>query len=999
LFASVQLALLGPLEVTSGQGRVVLSAPKERAVLEMLALRAGRPVPAELLCEGLWGQNEPPSAAKALHTYIAHLRRVLSPGCIVTVSGAYLLQIGPGAVDAARFERAVHEARQLSEAGDSRSAASVLQEGLRLWRGRPCPELTEHSWANAETARLEELRREAEDELAELHLALGEGTRLVGELEARVAAEPLRERRWAQLMLAYYRAGRQADALRAFARLRSTLAEELGVSPSADLVALEQKVLLQSPELGERRLPTEAATGPAPPLGAAPLQRPASSFFGRAGQVDEVATLVAERRLVTLAGAGGCGKTRLAQEVAASLAGHFPGGVHFVALAPLADPSLVPLAIAEALGVRPQSGRRPDEVVAEVIGHRETLAVLDNCEHLVQVVAELVEGLLSAAPGFRVLATSREPLRIGGETVWRVPSLAVPGLEATAAERRGCAAVELFVDRALSARPGLRLDDDAMATVAEIARRLDGMPLAIELAAARVGMVDLAGILEHLSDRFALLSGGSRTAPPRQQTLRATVAWSYDLLSAREKDLFCRLSVFPGSFSLEAGLAVAGAASGEVTEEFLALVSKSMVATVGPEGGPARYGLHETLRQFGAGQLDEAGAEQARAVHARYYLSLVGSGAPEPFGPALVPWLKCVECEFDNLRTVFSYLAARNERRDDLLRALVTLRRYWLLGNRRREGFDLLEKALAGTSTAHDLPLRAKALVSAASVGARLDAEVSARYAKAGGELAAQVGDNATASLVAAVVADVNGLAGRHNEAEGEQALLLARQVADPLLVCEALIAFAISTGNFGLADPAALARGRAAWDELLATAEDHGDAGFRLAAHGNLCAYGIADKDPKAARPHVEKQIELAAKLGLKTPLVDHRLGELLYLEGDCRGSLALQRSSFEQARRQELYIHLAEVASDVAWCVIRLGSDDVAAARLYGFAAHELETAGFGPRIHSYVDADADLELLGARLGIRLPEVLAKGAAMTREQVSELLATLERTVPVPQS
>ena len=968
-------------------------------MLEMLALRAGRPVPAELLYEGLWAQNPPPSAVKAVHTYISHLRRALFPGSVVTTGGGYALQVGPGSVDAMRFQQAVDEARQHQQAGDASSAASVLQEGLGLWRGRPCPELTEHSWATAEVARLEELRRETEEELAELRLAMGEGTRMVGKLESAVAAEPLRERRWAQLMLAYYRAGRQADALRAFARLRSTLAEELGLSPSAELVALEQKVLLQSPELDPRPPPPEAAAAPTPPGGAGPFRRQANSFVGRAGEVEEVAKLVGEHRLVTLAGAGGCGKTRLAQEVAADTAGRFAGGAHFVALAPLSAPGLVPLAVAEGLGVRPRSGRPPAEVLAEVIGHRETLAVLDNCEHLVQAVAEAVEDLLGCAPGLRVLATSREPLRIAGETVWRVPSLDVPPPEATALECRGYPAVELFVDRALAARPGLRLDSDAITTVAEIARRLDGMPLAIELAAARAGVVDLAGILERLGDRFALLSGGSRTAPARQQTLRATVAWSYDLLSAREKDLFCRLSVFPGSFSLEAGLAVAGTAPDQATEDFLALVSKSMVATVGPDGGPFRYGLHETLRQFGAGQLDEAGAEQARAAHARYYLYLVGSGGREPFGPALVPWLKCVECEFDNLRAVFSYLAARSERRGDLLRALVTLRRYWLLGNRRREGFDLLEKALAGTSAAHDLPLRAKALVSAASVAAGLDAEVSARYAKAGGELAAQVGDNATASLVAAVVADVNGLAGRHNEAEGEQALLLARQVADPLLVCEALTAFAISTGNFGLSDPAALARGRAAWEELLATAEDHGDTGFRLAAHGNLCAYGIADKDPKAARPHVERQIELAAKLGLKTPLVDHRLGELLYLEGDCRGSLALQRSSFEQARREELYIHLAEVASDVAWCVIRLGSDDVAAARLYGFAAHELDTAGFWPRIHSYEDSDADLELLGARLGSRLPEVLAEGAAMTREQVSELLATLERTVPVPQS
>ena len=360
-------------------------------------------------------------------------------------------------------------------------------------------------------------------------------------------------------MLAYYRSGRQADALRAFARLRSTLAEELGISPSAELVALEQKMLLQSPELDQRPLVPGAPTAsPATGGGAGLLPRPVSSFVGRAGEVAELSKLLGERRLVTLAGAGGCGKTRLAQEVAGAMAGRFAGGAHFVALAPLAGPGLVPLAVAEALGVRPQSDRPPAQVVAELIGHRQTLAVLDNCEHLVGAVAELVEELLQGAPGLRVLATSREPLRIAGETVWRVPSLQVPGPGASAAESRGCAAVELFVERALSARPGLRLDDGAIGTIAEVARRLDGMPLAIELAAARVAVLDLGSILEGLSDRFILLAGGSRTAPARHHTLRAAVAWSYDLLSAREKDLFCRLSVFPGSFNLGAALAVAG---------------------------------------------------------------------------------------------------------------------------------------------------------------------------------------------------------------------------------------------------------------------------------------------------------------------------------------------------------------------------------------------------------------------------------------------------------
>jgi predicted ATPase/DNA-binding SARP family transcriptional activator len=993
----VQLALLGPLEVTSGHSRVALSAPKERAVLEMLALRAGRPVPAEQLHEGLWGQNAPPSAARALHTYISHLRRALLAGCIVTTSGGYVLQVGPDEVDATRFEHAVHEARERQESGDRRWAVSVLREGLGLWRGRPCPELSEHSWVTAEVARLEELRREAEEELAALRLAMGESTRLVGELEAAVAAEPLRERRWAQLMVAYYRAGRQADALRAFARLRSTLADELGVSPSADLVALEQKVLQHSPELDPRPLGGEAATSHVQEGGARPLPSLASSFVGRAGQVAEVAGLVGERRLVTLAGTGGCGKTRLAQEIAATVAGRFAGGAHFVALAAVADPGLVPVAVAEALGVRPESGRPPAQVVAEVIGHRETLAVVDNCEHLAQAVAELVERLLSDAPGLRVLATSREPLRIAGETVWRVPSLEVPTPGASAVERRGCAAVELFVDRVLSARPGLRLDDDAIATVAEIVRRLDGMPLAIELAAARVGLVGLAGILERLDDRFALLSGGSRTAPSRQQTLRAAVAWSYDLLSAKEKDLFCDLSAFRGSFSLEAALAVAGTPPEEATEDFLALVSKSMVAIVGPVRGPLRYRLHETLRHFGAGQVGEANLERARDAHACYYLSLVGSGGPEPFGAVLTSWLKSIESDLDNLRAVFSYLAARPGRRDDLLHALVVLRRYWLLYGRRREGLVLLEDALSGTSAEADDPsLRAKALVTAASVAQSLDAEACARYANAGGELAARVGDTSSAALAAAVAAQANGLAGRYDEDEGDRALQLARKTQDPLLVCEGLKAVELSTPDVGLAGPSDMARHRAALEELLAIAETYGDAGFSLQAHGNLCLFPLLDDDPEGAWPHIEQQMELVAELGLQSPFVDHRLASLLHYEGDCRASLALQRSCFEQARREDLSMLMGDVASAAANCVLKLGSDNTAAALLYGFAAYELETGGFGQRIRGYSEADADSELLRARLGDRLPGVLAEGAQMTREQVSELLNGLEKTAPV---
>jgi predicted ATPase/DNA-binding SARP family transcriptional activator len=975
----VEVALLGPLEIRLEKGPVQLTAPKQRAVVELLVLAAGRHVTAEFLIAGLWGESPPASAAKVLQTYVSRLRRAVPELCLMTSRNGYSLKLEPGSVDTQRFEGAVREASRRIDTGDARGAVAVLAQALDLWRGRPCEELVEHSWATAEVARLEEMHREAEDDLADLRLAIGEHNAMVGQLEAAVAAEPLRERRWAQLMLAYYRSGRQADALRAFGRLRLALAEELGLSPSADLAALEQKVLLQSPELDQRPLAAEAPRGPPP------VPHPASSFVGRVEEVAEVAKLVGERRLVTLAGAGGCGKTRLAQEVAATVAGRFSEGAHFVALAPVADPAGVPLAVAEALGVRPQSGRPITQVVAEVVGQRETLAVVDNCEHLVGAVAEVVEELLQGAPGLRVVATSREPLRISAETVWRVPSLEVPAAGASAAECRGCGAVELFVDRAQAAGPDVVLDDRAVATIAEITRRLDGLPLAIELAAARVAVLDLGSILGRLADRFAFLTGGSRTAPARQQTLRAAVAWSYDLLKAREQRLFCCLSVFSGSFSLDAALALAGPAPEEAAEDIFSLVSKSMVATVGDGTGPTRYYLHESLREFGAVQLGESGTAQALVAHADYYLSLVRSVGPEPFGGAMTPWLKSIELELHNVRAVFSYLLSRPERRDDLLGALVTMRRYWDIYDRGREGFDLLERSLASAGPSDDPVLRAKALVAAADVASHLDASVSARYAKAGGELALDLGDRGTAALAAALIASVNGLAGRYNEAEGERALRLARQVGEPWLVCEGLIALGLSVD---VRSRPGVERARAPLEELLATAEASGDIYFIYAAHDNLCPYGFFYDDPGAVRPHVERLGVLADEFGVSRVWEDLRRGELLYAEGNYAGALDTHCSIFESARRRDFPCGMADAAKGAASCLLALGEDEEAVARLYGFAAQQVGSAGFGERYEGNRWVEADMDVLRARLGDSLAGLLAEGAAMRRDEVTEMLA-----------
>ncbi len=324
-----------------------------------------------------------------------------------------------------------------------------------------------------------------------------------------------------------------------------------------------------------------------------------------------------------------------------------------------------------------------------MVGHRETLLVIDNCEHVVGAVAVLVEELLRTVVGLQVLATTRDPLKVDGETVWRVVSLAVPRSGAGAMELRGTAAVELFVDRALSAKPDLKLDDAALVAIGEITRRLDGMPLAIELAAARAGVLDLKSVLEGLNNRFIILAGGPRTAPPRHQTLRAAVGWSYDLLSESEKQLFCRLSVFPGSFGLEAAVAVAGSEKVDPAEDLFALVSKSMVTVVSSDGAPTRYGLLESLRQFGAAQIDEQATEQARAQHAHFYLGLVHALGPEPRGPQLGAWMRCLDLEFMNIRSALSYIENSPHRATDFFSSLVTMRRFWIYSYlNRREGLQ-----------------------------------------------------------------------------------------------------------------------------------------------------------------------------------------------------------------------------------------------------------------------------------------------------------------------
>ena len=381
-----------------------------------------------------------------------------------------------------------------------------------------------------------------------------------------------------------------------------------------------------------------------------------SSFVGREQQLADLVGLLGRARLLTLVGTGGVGKTRLALRLASTVLEQYPDGVWLVELTPFSDPSLLPRAVAVVLGVHERARRPLLEAVAAVLRGKRVLLVLDNCEHLVAGAADLADQLLRACPELVVLATSREPLRAPGETIWRVPSLNFPnGAEAAASveELSGHEAVRLFVERATAVRSEFSLGERNASLVADICRRLDGIPLALELAAARVAVLGTAGVAARLDDRFRLLTGGSRGAPPRQQTLQAALEWSYDLLSQPERRLFNRLPVFAGGWSLEAAETVCagdGVEASEVLDLLARQVNKSLVVADPAAEETVRYRLLETLRQYAQERLTESGeVGRTRSRHADFYLDLAERTEPEGYGPRFVHWRARLDVEMGNI--------------------------------------------------------------------------------------------------------------------------------------------------------------------------------------------------------------------------------------------------------------------------------------------------------------------------------------------------------------
>ncbi|MEV4893304.1 BTAD domain-containing putative transcriptional regulator [Nonomuraea sp. NPDC055795] len=671
----MRFAVLGPLEVIAGDRPVGVPERKVRALLAGLLAHQGRVVPSVRLIESLWGPEPPGNPLAALRAKVSQLRRALDeaePGArllVVTRAPGYLIEAdtdahrfqatldrlpstggpglastgGPGLASTGGPGFASTGGPGFASTGGLGERAAVLAEALAWWRGPAFADFADSPLVHRTAVRLEEQRLAAVEDYADVRLALGQDAELVGELSELTAQHPLRERFHALLMRALYRSGRQADALEVYRALRERKREELGLDTAPELAALHQAVLEQRPAL--RRPP------PAPSPAPARLPEPLTELVGRQEALAGLLALAASARLITLTGSGGVGKSRLALEAARRLSDGFPDGAHLVELSASSE-SEVPGVVAAALGLR-------DDQLAGALGTRRALLILDNCEHVVEPVAKLADLLLRAAPDLRVLATSREPLGVAGEVVREVAPL------------DPAAAARLFTARAL---PGTPLPPQDAEAVEVICRRLDGIPLALELAAARVRSMGIRALADRLDDRFRLLSAGRRAGPAHQRTLKAAIDWSWDLLSEPERVVLRRLAVQVGGCTLEAAervcavpMPLPGGPPGDVE-----LAAEAQAAGVGPDhldpagvadllarlvdrslvvrsGG--RYRLLESVSAYGMERLRESGEHDlVLRWYATYYTQFAECAEAYRSGPARHRWVSRLDVESANLR-------------------------------------------------------------------------------------------------------------------------------------------------------------------------------------------------------------------------------------------------------------------------------------------------------------------------------------------------------------
>jgi predicted ATPase/DNA-binding SARP family transcriptional activator len=645
--ARLRVTLLGAFQVSRGDVAVAVAGARLRDLVVRLALGGGRAVEPSVLIDAIWAEDLPADPAHALQALVSRLRRALgSAGDVTQLAGGYRLAVAATDVDALRFEQLVAAGRDRLHTGDANAAAAVLGEAVALWGDRPGAEpVVVAAVAPAAAARLAHASTEAVADLADAELSLGRADAAAARLNALLAEYPGHERFAAQLMDALAAQGRQAEALALYERVRETLADDLGVDPGAALQ--ERHLSLLRAERSAAAVPTRPSNLPAP----------LTSFIGRDDDLARIDALLAVGRLVTVLGPGGAGKTRLAVEAARRHRHEYRDGAWLIDLASVTEPAKVGAAVLAGIGLRGdvmfQARMRVDgdelAVLADQLGGRESLLLVDNCEHLIDAVAHLVTALLSGCSGLRVLATSREPLAVDGEALVPLGPLALPGPDDGVEQARGTASVRLFIERAAAVRPGFDVDETTRSAIVRVVRGLDGMPLALELAAARLRTLSLPELADGLSNRFRLLATGSRTALPRHRTLRAVIAWSWELLSEDERTVTERVSILPGGVtpaSAAAACADTAVPAAEIPDLLAGLVDRSLLQ-LAPE--PGRYRMLETLREYGVERLAETGDLGAvQDLAAGYFAELMARQDAQLRGPGQLTAMRVISAEYDN---------------------------------------------------------------------------------------------------------------------------------------------------------------------------------------------------------------------------------------------------------------------------------------------------------------------------------------------------------------
>lgn len=910
----VRVRLLGGFRVSVGS-RVIeersWSLRKARSLVKVLALAPAHRLHREQAMDLLWPNLTAKTAANNLRPTLHAARRTLdsnpAAGSRILASSQDMLVLCPEGglwVDADAFEEAARGARRMGEPAAYRAA-------LDLYAGELLPEDRYEEWAEGPRARLRSTYLSLLSELAGLYEGRGDLGSAAELLWRLLAEESTSEGAHASLMRVYALWGRKAEALSQYEHLKDALAQRLGTEPSASVRALREEIA------AGRFLPQEAPRHPSSDSAGAlrhNLPIPRTSFVGRERELTEVKHELASTRLLTLVGAGGSGKTRLATEAARDLAGAYPDRAWLVELAPLPKGELVAQEMASVLGVREQPGKPLEQALTQHLHDKKTLLLLDNCEHLLDACAGLSDLLLATCPDLKILATSREPLGVAGEVVWRVPPLPVPLRSSTADELNEFAAVRLFVDRARLKLPAFALTVENAGAVSEVCRRLEGVPLAVELAAARMGAMAAEHLAERLEDTLGVLSSGPRTVSPRQRTMRATLEWSHGLLSEEEGAAFRRLSVFAGGFSLEAAEAVLpgeGVADGEVLRLVSALVEKSLlVADVFP--GPAvapRYRMLEPVRQYAREKLEESDeVELVLGRHAAFFLDLAEQAAPQLRGPLQVEWLERLTREHDNLRAAMAWLLEQGDS-ETAVQFGWALWLFWWIRGHFTEGRHWMEKALTegGPLRPYD---RAKALFVASTMATgQADFHSAAALVEESARLFEELGDERGVALARGTAGIAAVSQQRHEEGIAllEAAAGLHRKLG---YEWETAVVIVLLAGTWlGLGD---LGRAEQKAKEGLALAQKVGDRTGTSAALYILATVSHASGDHERAKGLFEEGIALAAEMRDEANVVYYleQLAAVAASEGSLRRAARLwgAAEALLEAIEATAYTHRAD-------------------------------------------------------------------------------------------